>query len=207
MKTLFSAAIAALICASLATPVATAQFTQGVNAPKYHIAVVDMNFIFMEHASFKAEMERLKTQMEGIENKLKTDRDQIANAEQRLATLNPGTPDYKTLDDQIAQAKAAFNLKMNRERKTLMEQESKLYYTTFTQVSGVIQQYAQQNQIGLVLRFNGDEIDPNKPQELLKAINNPIIYQNSIDITGDILARLNGAAPGVATNPGARPVQ
>jgi hypothetical protein len=53
-----------------------------------------------------------------------------------------------------------------------------------------------------VLRFNGDEIDPNKPQELIKAINNPIIFQNSIDITGDIMARLNGA-PAAAV--GARP--
>ena len=203
MKTLYSAALAALICASLATsPAAAQQFQQGANAPAFHIAVVDMNFIFLNHSSFKGQMDSLKKQMEGIEESLKADRDRIAQLEKQLATLNPGTPDYKNLDNQIATAKASFNLKMNRQRKALMEQESKLYYQTYTQVKAVIEQYATQNKIGLVLRFSGDKLDPNNPQALIKAINNPIVFQNQIDITGDVLARLNGAS---AANVGSRP--
>jgi len=49
----------------------------------------------------------------------------------------------------------------------------------------------------LVLRFNGDQINPNRPEEILKAINKPVVSQNNIDITPDVLALLNrGGSPG-----------
>ena len=57
--------------------------------------------------------------------------------------------------------------------------------------------YAQQNNIGLVLRFNGDQVNPDRPEAILKAINKPVVSQNNIDITPDVLALLNrGGSPG-----------
>jgi len=60
VKTLFSAASAALICASLAISTANAQSPQGANAPQFGIAVVNMNEIFLQHTQFKSQMDQLK---------------------------------------------------------------------------------------------------------------------------------------------------
>jgi len=47
------------------------------------------------------------------------------------------------------------------------------------------------------LRFNGDPPDPNNRDDVLREINKPVVYQNGIDITPDVLADLNrSAAPG-----------
>ena len=54
----------------------------GANASKYNIAVVDISYIFKKHERFKATMEAMKKEMEGIETELKADREKIAQQEQ-----------------------------------------------------------------------------------------------------------------------------
>jgi hypothetical protein len=51
----------------------------------------------------------------------------------------------------------------------------------------------------MVLRFNGDPIDPQQREDVMRAIMQPIVFQSNIDITPDVLALLNrGAAPPAA---------
>jgi hypothetical protein len=70
----------------------------------------------------------------------------------------------------------------------------------------MVKYYAQQHSIGLVLRFNGDKVDPNRRESVLRAINDPIVHQNNIDITPDSLALLNrgGGASQDGVAPAAR---
>ena len=172
------------------------------NASKFGVAVVDISFIFKEHKTFLATMDQMKQQMQGIEQQLKGKRDEIGKMEAARNQLNPGTPEYKKLDDDLATAKAKFNLDMDRARKNLMGQEKDVYFRTYQQVSYEVAKYAQQRNIGLVLRFNGDEPDPNRRPDVLKDINKPVVFANNIDITRDILAIVNG---GAATSVGSRP--
>jgi hypothetical protein len=68
--------------------------------------------------------------------------------------------------------------------------------------------YAKRHNIGLVIRFNGEPVDPNRREDVLREINKPVPWQDNIDITPDVLAILNrdqnaiGARPNV---PGAQP--
>jgi Skp family chaperone for outer membrane proteins len=163
----------------------------GMNAAKYHIAVVDISAIFKRHARFKATMEGMKKEMENIESKLKAERDKITAAEQQRNTYQPGTPDYKQADEAVARMMAEFQLEMGRQRKDFMDREAKVYYATYKEVVDMVNYYAQRQQIGLVLRFSGEEVDPNRRDDVLREINKPVVFQDKIDITGDILALLN----------------
>jgi Skp family chaperone for outer membrane proteins len=163
----------------------------GANASKYHIAVVDISAIFKRHARFKAAMDGMKAEMEKIESELKTDRERIAQAEQHRNTFGPGTPDYKTADENVARMMAEFNLKMGKLRKDFLEREAKVYYQTYLEVVGTVNEYAKRQGIGLVLRFNGEPIDPNRRDDVLREINKPVVMQDNIDITGDVLMLLN----------------
>ena len=62
---------------------AQAQNPAGANATKYNIAVVDISYVFKNHRRFKAAMEAMKKEMEGIEGELKGDREKIAQARTR----------------------------------------------------------------------------------------------------------------------------
>ena len=200
MRSLLLSAVVSGFVLSFASEVVAQGASPSANATRFGTAVVDVSYIFKNYSRFDSAMKGLKAEMEQIDGELKSERAAIASKEEQRKTLNPGTPDFNKLDEEIARATADFQLKAGRIRKQFLEKEAKVYYQTYQQVSAAVQQYAQSHNIGLVLRFNGDQIDPNVREKILHAINKPVVYQNNIDITPDVLALLNrgGAASGLS---------
>ena len=199
MRTLILSTIVSVSLLPFVPQAAAQQAGPSANASRYGIAVVDVSYIFKQYTHFSSAMNGLKKEMESAEGQLKSERDAIQAKEESRKQYNVGSPEYKQLDEEIARQKSDFNLKAGRIRKDFLEREAKVYYQTYLQVSNAVQHYAQQHNIGLVLRFNGDQIDPNRREDVLRAINKPVVSQNNIDITPDILALLNrGATPGGA---------
>jgi Skp family chaperone for outer membrane proteins len=163
----------------------------GANASKYNIAVVDISYIFKNHQRFKATMEAMKKEMETIETELKADREKISVQEQERNKYNVGSAEYKKMDEDIARQMADFNLKMGKLRKDFLEREAKVYYQTYLEVVDAVKYYAKRQNIGLVLRFNGEPVDPNRRDDVLREINKPVVVQDQIDITPDVLALIN----------------
>src|SRR4051812_19980460 len=167
----------------------------GANAAKYNIAVVDISYIFKKHERFKTSMETMKKEMETIEAELKADREKIAGQEQQRNAFNPSSAEYKKMDEDIARQMAEFNLKMGKLRKEFLEREAKVYYQTYLEIVDAVTQYAKSQHIGLVLRFNGEPVDPNRRDDVLREINKPVVVQDQIDITPDVLLLVNRGAP------------
>ena len=61
---------------------------------------------------------------------------------------------------------AEFNLKMGKLRKDFLEREAKVYYQTYLEVVDVVKYYAKRQNIGLVLRFNGEPVEGEVTAEL-----------------------------------------
>jgi Skp family chaperone for outer membrane proteins len=200
---LTTAAAAVLSTIGLLSPAAQAQNPAGINASKHGIAVVDISYIFKKHARFRETMDNMKKEMDSVESTLKADRDQIDSKQKQRDTYNVGSAEYKQLDEEVARMMAEFNLKMTRLRKDFLDREAKAYYQTYMEISDAVRYYATRHDIGLVIRFNGEPVDPNRREEVLKEINKEVVFQNQIDITPDVLALLN-RTPQTAS-PGARP--
>jgi Skp family chaperone for outer membrane proteins len=185
------------LCVASVSSLAVAQQSgPSANAPKYGYAVVDVTYIFKNYAKFNQQMEGMKTAMESADSQLKADRDTVAGKEKMREDYVPGSPEFKQIDEEVARLKAEFQLKAGKIRRDFLEKEAQVYYSTFMEVSNAVQYYAQQHNIGMVLRFNGDSIDPNNREDILRAINKPVVFQNNVDITPDVLALLNrGAIP------------
>ena len=185
--------VAAVLSISILTYGAEAQAPNpaGANASRYGVGVVDISYIFKKHERFRTAMESMKKEMETIEAQLKADREKIAQKEQQRNTYNVGTAEHKQLDEEVARMMAEFNLKMGRLRKDFLEREAKVYYQTYLEVVDAVNTYAKRQNIGLVLRFNGEPVDPNRREDVLREINKPVVVQDQIDITPDVLVLLN----------------
>ena len=205
MRISFAAALAACVLIGSWTASTQAQNPAGANAPKHGIAVVDVGYIFKEHGRFRATMDGMKKEMEAIEEQLKTERARVEQKEKLRDGFNPGTPEFKQADEEVTRMKADFNVHMTNLRKDFLDREAKTYYETYTQVNEAVTYYCQRNNIVLVLRFNGEPADATRREGVLQEINKPIVFQNNIDITPDILALLNRNAPAVGAQPGAAP--
>ena len=183
---------------------ATSPYGSSNNVGVYHIAVVDITNIFKNHARFKASMESMKQQMKGIEQGLNTKKTAIQQKEKQRDGYKVGTNEYMQVDNQVTQMKADFTVEMTRLQKGFLVQESQVYYRTYLEVQDAIKLYAQKNNIGLVMRFNSIKIDPSRREDILRGINKPVVYNNQIDITADIIATVNRGAGTARANPATR---
>lgn len=162
---------------------------QGTN-----VAVVDISQIFQQHQGFRADLDAIKAEIKAYEDGLKGDRDSIQTKSEQLKLLKPGSPDYRRLEETLAKQSAGLQVQMGLKRKEFLEREAKVYYKAYLEVQGVIREFSERHAIGLVLRYSSQEIDPQQRESVLSGINRAVVYQDRIDVTGDILAMLNGAA-------------
>ena len=210
MRTLVFVTVAAaslLIGLSATSADAQTQPSPSANAARFGVGVVDVSYIFENHLRFKAMMDQMKEDVKKTEELLRKEREQIGLQDEKLKQFATGSADYKNLEERIAEVKAKFNLKAAKQRKEFLEREAKIYYQTYLEVNSVVKQYSESKGLGLVLRFNGDPIDANKREDVLRAINKPVVYQGGVDITPDILASINrsGARPVAPTGTPVRP--
>lgn len=184
---------AAMLSTSIGLSSASAQAPNpaGANAAKFGIAVVDIPYIFKNYSKFKATSDAMKKEMETIDADVKADRAKIAQMEQQRNSFNVGTAEYKKYDEEMARMMAEFQLKTGKLQKDFMERQAKLYYQTYLEVAGKVNDYAKRNNIGLVMRFNGEPVDPNQREHVMRDINKQVVMQNGIDITPDVLQILN----------------
>ena len=173
----------------------------GVNG----IAVVDVAYIFKNHVRFKQQMEEMKSRVETAEADVKKDQESIKRKAEELKTFNPGTPNYKQVENDLIKMQGDLQLKVSLQKKDFMEQEGRVYFNVSREIDDAVKQLATKNGIVMVLRFNGDPVDGNNRDEILRGINKAIVYNDPrMDITPYVLQDLNRAATG--TGPvGVRP--
>jgi Skp family chaperone for outer membrane proteins len=197
---------AGIICGALGALVSVPAFAQAPtqpSSPAVHVAVVDVGYIFKNHARFKAIMDKMKDEVMTAENGLKAERDRINGLMEQLKGFNVGTPEYKRLEAEIAKAQGDFNVNAQLRKKDFMDQEASVYMKVYDEVEKAVTQFAREHRIAVVHRFDGDPVDSSDRNQILRGITKPIVYyEPGIDITTDILKMLNGTpVAGVAQPP------
>jgi len=165
---------------------------QGMN-----VALLDVGYIFKNHAGFKSQMDAMKAEVQSFEQIMKQKQEQIQAASKQIATYKPGSPEYKKLEETTTKQLADLKVQMQLKRKEIMVNEAKIYMATYRQVTSAVQSFAKQKRIDLVLRYDR-EVSPTNteadPRETLKIINRPVIFEDGLDISDTILRQIGGVA-------------
>jgi Skp family chaperone for outer membrane proteins len=170
------------------------------------LAVVDVAYIFKNHARFKQQMEAMKAKVDAAEQELKRDQEDYKRLADQLKNFQPGSPDYKKTEDDMLKKQGDLNLKVSLQKKDFMEQEGRIYFNVSREIDDAVKQIAVKNNIGLVLRFNGDPVDPVDRNDILRGINKPIVYYDPrMDVTPYVLQDLNRSAAAGTGPVGVRP--
>lgn len=187
-------------------PAAQAPAAQSHSAgPATAVAVIDVGYVFKNHARFKAAMDKMKDEVMAAENGLKSERDRINGLMEQIKGFNVGTPEYKKLEAEIAKAQGDFNVNAQLQKKDFMDREAKVYLQVYTEIEKAVEQFAREHRIAVVHRFDGEPVDNSDRNQILRGITKPIVYlEPGIDITPDILKMLNGPAVAGAQAPRTR---
>ena len=194
MNRTFMALAILLFCAAPARLVAQQSGTP--------IAVLDVNKVFAENIRFQQALEDIKNDIRAYEAEVVRNRKRITELRERLATFNSSSPEYRELEKEGAKLTADLQIDMTLKKKEFMEREAKLYFHAYNELAGIVSDHSVRTGIAMVIRYHGEEIDPDERNSVLAGVNRPIVYhQPQLDITAAIIERVNRGVvpPGTTT--------
>jgi Skp family chaperone for outer membrane proteins len=181
---------------------AIAQAPAAPSAAGSRLALLDVSRIFKSHQRFKGMMDDMKADVERAEAQVKAERENIGQLADRLQEFHKGTPEYKQMEEDLAKRQAELAVRVNLQKNEFLQREAKIYNSVYQEILQATDYFCKQNRIDMVLRFNSDQVDVERPDSVLAFINKPVVwYDRGLDITEPILQDLNRNAinPGPAS--------
>jgi len=186
-----------------ARPVAAPQ----VSAPR--IAMLDISYVFKNHTGFKARTAAMQAEVDQARDRLKQEEEAIRKDLAQLQDLQntkPGSQECKQLEEMVTRRRADLEVQLRLMNKEFAVKEANIYQAIYQEIEQEVGYYAGQNGITAVMRFNGDPVEKDHPDEVLRNVNKQVIwFAQGLDITPVILERLNrkwNGTPQVGSNPG-----
>ncbi len=163
------------------------------------VAVVDIKYIFDNHQRFKDAMDAIKRDYESFEAQVRETESILRKKIEELKAVTPGSDPFKQLEEEIAQTRTQVQLDISRKQKTRVEEEAKVYHRAYQEIEQQISKFADRYGIDLVLQFSTIEIDPSKPDTVVRGLNRLVVYQRNLNITKYVLDELNRVPAGGVT--------
>lgn len=190
LPTVISSCLALLLGLTWAhRPVAQGQEER---APRSPFAIVDMAKLFNADKVYVAERDRLQQENAEAQKTFNEKQQVLLQLREEARRAKPESAEQKRLAEELqTKAKELETFRQTHIQKVL-EAEKLLNIKTYSGMLEQITKYAETHGIQLVLRYSSQPIDEERThQEVLALINQNVIYQNSLDITEEILQTLN----------------
>jgi Skp family chaperone for outer membrane proteins len=203
-------AFGSLLVVALAAATAPAQpaASRSTAAPSVDVVLIDIGAVFKEHPYFSARMKELQADVEAAEAQIKKERDQLRNMMDELGRIKAGTQEYKDFETQVFEFRSKLDTKVQLQRKEFLQREAKIYHQAYQEVQREVEAFAAANNISIVLKFNREAPDPEKPEEIIRDLNKPVLYYAKyLDITPHIVKQLREKMPAPTADQRGGPVQ
>ena len=172
------------------------------------IALLDIAYIFKNHSRFNGMIEEIQADLKRFQAETTAERNAISQLNERLQQYHRGTPEYKSLEEEITKRQAGLAARVELQKKEFVRREMKVWCNAYKEICDATDYYVQQHGIDMVVRFNGEPADPEQPDSVGAFLSRQVIsYRSNLDITGAILQMLNRPGPNRAASvqpPGAR---
>lgn len=156
---------------------------------KVPIAVVDIARVYKEHREFNAQMLEVKGQIEDFEKEVRKKQAEI----QALTPADPGSAQTSGTDaEQASKLSAALQAEVAAKRAEFLNIEARIYFEIYQAIERQTTQICRERDIGIVVRMNGDKMNPADRASVLQGVNRAVVYVNVPDLTDDLLKAFNG---------------
>ena len=166
------------------------------------MALIDVSFIFKEHARLKALMDEMKKDVDGAEAWVKTERDAQLKLMDQLKQFQQGSQEFKSLEQTITKRRAELTVRIQQQKREFLQREAKIYHNVYQEIQQEVNYYCQARNVAVVLRFSREAPNVDRPDSVLAFINKPVVtYSKDLDITDLVLSQLNRRPVGGNANP------
>ena len=178
---------AALVLLLLCWPAAAAE--------PFPVALVNMDRLFKNYQPLLDKLAPVREAVQELEKTLQLRSTELETVASQLRKTQPGTADFSRLQQQAAKLQADLQQFVNQERAAHQKREAGVILAFHRDLDLVIRRYAKDHGIKLVLRQQDNSLDENQSlQDIVKAVNRGILYEEDLDITDEILVALDARA-------------
>jgi Skp family chaperone for outer membrane proteins len=156
-----------------------------------NVAVIDIALIFKHHDRFNAAMGDIKKDIEQFEAFVRDEQKKLKARVDELQGFNPGTTDFQKREADVARLDSELKVTIGQKRREFLEQEARVYYRVYKEVEQSVGVFAQRYRIGLVLRYNSDDMKEDDRASVLQGVNRAVVWHGNLDITPQIITDLN----------------
>ena len=155
------------------------------------IAILNLDVLFKSDEKVSAALAELKEEAAGLDEKAKLRQAELEVVASDLRKAQPGSAEQRRLQQEAAKLNAELQQFVVRERAGIENKQAKIFLAAFRGIEATVKDYCREQGIKLVIQQPTTSLDENQPTaEILKAINKGIIFEDGLDITADIQARL-----------------
>lgn len=179
-----STALAAAAC----SPLAAAEKPAKAELP---IAILNLDRLSQGYEPLNDRLAALKADVAKLDRTAKLRQVELETVQNQLRGAKAGTAEFERLRLQQAKLQTELQLFIEREKQEVQKKESAIYLDFYRQVEAEVAEFCQPRGIKLVLRQQKSEAKTSdSPQEIIKLISRPVVYQDGLDITDAILKAL-----------------
>ncbi|KAA5543170.1 OmpH family outer membrane protein [Roseiconus nitratireducens] len=182
----------AIAVASVVAPSSIAEKASAQDTAPHRVAVVDVAYIFKNHPGIKAQVSKVEADLKAYDAELKEKREALKSTAAKLKALNPASPDYAALEEQVAEMESKLRLDMARKRKELADAEAKIYFENYQRITAGVKFLANHYKINLVLRYNSEDMNESSGESVIRGVMKNIVYHDdSLDMTPGVMQYLD----------------
>ena len=175
--------------------------------------LIDILYIFKNHDGFKGEEEQMKADAQRLQQQFTREGEELRKFQERLQDFRQGTPEYKAAQEEAARREADLQTHARMEKQNLILRDAQIWNRVYQEILQEVEYYCANNNIALVMNFNGDPVNQDRPNDVDRMIRQSVVYHaKSIDITPIILQSIRTRhgwtdVPRTATSPGVNPTR
>ncbi len=153
------------------------------------VGLIDVARVFKEDRAFIGKMAELKMRVEEFEKQVRDQQAEIA----RLAPKDSAGGSGEASDNakRAAVLQTALTAEIAAKRQGFLAEEAVIYHESYQLVELAVERVCRAREIDLVLRVNGDKMNPADRASVLQGVNRAIVYSRVPDVTTDVLKVLN----------------
>jgi len=159
------------------------------------IALLNVDRILKDYKPLNDKLDPLKAEAKELDAAIQVRQAELETVGNQLRQVLPGSPDQQRLQIQLVKMQGDFQRFVAEGRSKLQNKEATTYLAFFRKLDAEISKYAKANGLKLVVRQSETSLDDGQPlQDVFKALNRSILYEEGLDITDAILKALQSSS-------------
>lgn len=180
------------------------------------IGTIDMESALKQYEKYKSEMDAMKAEVLGREKDLMKISEEGKQVGDMMGKFQPGSPDFKRLENKLSQLKAQFQVAREQAQSELAQREADVLAKIIGEIQGMSAAVAKRHGMTFVVRATREPINSSNPNSVMEAMSRAVVYSDpTTDITNEVVNYLNynyrratgadaAAKPASATKPASR---